>query len=70
MAAMLDFSKIIFLEHSPCRDENSHQISIRSLKEFKSYIDLNILLKSKMAAMAAILNFCKNKKMCNMALAG
>jgi hypothetical protein len=58
VAAILDFCKNVKnIKHSPCRAENSHQILNRSLKLFKSYIDLNILLKSKMAAMAGILHF-------------
>jgi hypothetical protein len=33
-------------------------------------MDLNISLKSKMAAMAAMLDFCKNFKIQNIALVG
>jgi hypothetical protein len=63
MAAILDFCKKKKVKYSPRRDESSHQISFRSPKGFKSCIDLNILLKSKMAAMAAMLDFCKIFKM-------
>jgi hypothetical protein len=50
------------VKYSHCRDENYHQVSIRSPKGFKIYIDFNILQKTKMVAMAAILDFCKKKK--------
>jgi hypothetical protein len=60
MAAILDFcKKKLHVKYSLRGDENSHQMSFRSPKGFKSCIDVNILLKSKMAAMAAILDSSK-----------